>query len=144
MEWVYILKFSVRLRSLHFVSPSEKYVSTSCKGKQSVSFRWNVAKILFEIQMGIVCLRSWWWWCAEFPNLGVGSSPVNPMNDIDVDVCKSFGKSEKLSGREHKERTLKRNPIFAKQPNTPRKRTLKIIVPSLILTIRLIPIWVTF
>lgn len=33
---LYILKCSVKLRSLHFVSPSEKYVSTSCKESKTV------------------------------------------------------------------------------------------------------------
>lgn len=31
---IHILKCSVKLRSFHFVSPSEKYVSTSCRGSK--------------------------------------------------------------------------------------------------------------
>lgn len=34
-QYLYILKCSVKLRSLHFVSPSEKYVSTSCVRNQT-------------------------------------------------------------------------------------------------------------
>lgn len=52
---LYILKFSVKLRSLHFVSPSEKYVSTSCMRKHDNLYgklTMNSREALLQIQKG--------------------------------------------------------------------------------------------
>lgn len=71
-------------------------------------------------------------------NLGIRSSPVNPMNDIDVNVCESFGKSEKLSGGRSTKRTLKWIPPFYFFPQRSRNIAVSVLALTFILYIYIV------
>lgn len=55
MWHLYVLKCSVKLRSLHFVSPSEKYVSTSCMRNQTS--HQSIKILESQMRLAVILLR---------------------------------------------------------------------------------------
>lgn len=116
---------SVPLRSASLLPAREN--KTYCFSSEAQSHRFKL-----EICSGCCCC---WRRTGDCTNLRVSSSPVNPMDDIDVDVCKSFSKSEKLK-RGRTERKREHLNEFPQRPKTAKQAMLLTNVSELILNVK--------